>query len=263
MGKKSDELTLSTQRTKSRAADSPNSNELGIQAIGTTNYRIVADVLRRAIINGVFEPGERLKLMELSRRFKVSGAPVREALQQLEAEGLVVLLPNRGASVRSVDERLLRDIYDLRAAIESVLTSRFVEVATDEDKKRLAGIDEQYAKAAQRPVVAKLLALNREFHGLINAVAGNEEAAKVLTRYHSLTWALRLKYGLSNARIAQIRLEHREIVTLALKGEKGMAAQAAADHVHGALAELIALMHAGSPAVTSGRRLAAKRNAGR
>src|SRR2546427_9902876 len=76
------------------------------------------EVIRQAILDGRLEPGRRLKEEELARELGISRTPVREALLILQAEGLVVGTPNRGAIVRAHDSDDLRDLYDLRALLE-------------------------------------------------------------------------------------------------------------------------------------------------
>ena len=89
--------------------------------LATPTYARVCELLRKDILSGQFPPGARLKIAELSQAYGVSQMPIREALQQLQGEGLLDILPNRGASVRTVDARMVRNIYDLRGAIESML----------------------------------------------------------------------------------------------------------------------------------------------
>ena len=86
-----------------------------------TIYARVCDALRSAILSGHFTPGQRLKMSDLTTRFRVSPTAIREALQQLQGEGLITIFPHRGASVRSVDKRFVSNIYDLRFAIENML----------------------------------------------------------------------------------------------------------------------------------------------
>lgn len=208
-------------------------------SVGTTHYNAVADVLRADILNGRYAPASRLKAIDLTRRYGVSAAPIREALQQLQAEGLVTLMPNRGARVRAVDERSLRNIYGVRSALEGYLARLFVENASDADIDRLADIQARYDAEARDGYTPVLLTINREFHALIATVADNEEASGVLARYHNLTWALRVRYGMSTARARSVQADHAMMVRMARRRDADGIAAIAAGHVRDAMDELL------------------------
>src|SRR5690242_14507051 len=86
-----------------------------------TTPDLIADALREEIQRGTPGPGEALRQEEVAARFSVSRIPVREALRQLEAEGLVVVYPNRGAYVAQLSAQELREITDLRVLLEGDL----------------------------------------------------------------------------------------------------------------------------------------------
>jgi DNA-binding GntR family transcriptional regulator len=86
--------------------------------LGRTNYQRVRDIIRNDIITGQFRDGDRLKISDLVGRYGISAMPIREALQQLQGEGLVVMSANRGASVRRIDEHFLWQMYEIRKALE-------------------------------------------------------------------------------------------------------------------------------------------------
>lgn len=81
--------------------------------IPSPSYRRIQDLIRDDIVAGRLTPNLHLKTADLATRYGVSANPVREALQRLEGEGLVVILPNRGARVRAIDEPFLRNILDI------------------------------------------------------------------------------------------------------------------------------------------------------
>ena len=104
---------------------------------GSSLSHEVANTLRRDIIAGVFEPGTWLKTEELAERYEVSANPVREALWRLQGEGFVVANPNQGARVRAVDDDFVRNIFEIREALEPMIVRRFCERATKSDIARL------------------------------------------------------------------------------------------------------------------------------
>ena len=89
-------------------------------ALGATTATRVAAELRRRILAGEFTPGQRLKIDDLASLLAVSHMPVREALRELEGESVLEVFPHRGAVVKGVDERFVRNFYDIRAAVEGM-----------------------------------------------------------------------------------------------------------------------------------------------
>lgn len=97
----------------------------------------VLDVLRQSILQGVFEPGQHLRQEELAERIGVSRIPVRTALMQLDAEGLVVFQPHRGAIVRSLSAERLREIYRLRILLETYALRTAAKTLTAAEKREI------------------------------------------------------------------------------------------------------------------------------
>src|SRR4051794_29572155 len=131
----------------------------------------VANDLRRDIVAGVLVPGNWLKTEDLAARYGVSANLVREALWRLQGEGFVVANPNQGARVRLVDDDFVRNIFEIREALEPVIVRRFCARATREDIERLRGAAAAFAEIAARPVAdfSALDAANRTFHAVIAA----------------------------------------------------------------------------------------------
>src|SRR5712691_9231494 len=97
----------------------------------------VTERLRSALLTGEIQPGERIRVTSLEKRFGVSHIPIREALRRLEVEGLVVTLPQRAAVAARVALDDLTGIYDLRRIIEGHVARRAVEQMTDEEIERI------------------------------------------------------------------------------------------------------------------------------
>src|SRR4029078_2519722 len=111
----------------------------GIGAIDASSERTASlyETIRDDIISGRLKPNERLVVADLAERHGTSTNPVREVLQLLRGEGYVVFSPNRGARVRPIDHDFVRNIYEISALIEPMLTRWFVSMATHEDKAEL------------------------------------------------------------------------------------------------------------------------------
>jgi len=168
--------------------------------------------LRKDILAGLFDFGGRLKIDDLAARYATSHMPIREALRQLQGEGLVMVEPNRGARVRGIDAEFIRDIFDLRIALESMLARRAAERITPTQLAKLAAIEEELeARAAHRDYTAVLTA-NQAFHATINEAAGNVEAIRVLELHWNLIVALWGRHGYGTDRAAGVISDHRQLV---------------------------------------------------
>nr|WP_276322089.1 GntR family transcriptional regulator [Paenibacillus thalictri] len=207
-----------------------------------TTYSRVRDRLRSDILKGLFEPGTRLRIVDLSNRYGVSQMPIREALQQLQGEGLVTLLPQKGASVRKVDDRFVSNMYDVRAAIEAMLVRKAVEVLTGPVMDKIEHLQLEYERCASSGDMEEALAYNLQFHKAINELPQNPEAVEIINRHWGLIVSLRNTFGFSEKRIEDIIEDHRLLVN-ALKNRDGNAASVIADqHVQKAKADLLTNM---------------------
>ncbi len=208
-------------------------------ALGGTSYQRVHERLRGDILAGRIAQGERLKISDLARRYGLSHMPVREALQQLQGEGLVELLPNRGASVRRMDARFVRDIFDIRAALESFLAARAADEITPIQLAELERIEAAYQGAAARGDLAERVALNQLFHRTISIVSGNVEAVRLLDLHAGLVGALRVRFGYAEGRTEEIRREHAALLDALARHDGAAAAAIHAEHVRHARDDLL------------------------
>lgn len=125
------------------------------------------DSLRTAILNQYFKPGDRLIERELCELTGVSRTSVREALRQLESEGLVKIIPQRGPIVASLDVSDARDIYEVREALEGLAARLFVERASDEEVARLTDAAERCKKTVKARNVRATLDTIDEFSEIL------------------------------------------------------------------------------------------------
>ncbi|SAK39194.1 GntR family transcriptional regulator [Caballeronia ptereochthonis] len=156
--------------------------------------RFIADALRTAIVEGSLLPGEPLRQDAIARQFSVSAIPVREAFRQLESEGWVTIEPNRGAAVslQSADEA--REIYEIRASLESLAIGIAIGHHTPEtlaDAKRLL------EAAENEPDPALYVVRNEQFHMSLYAPADRPRLMELIGQMHRRGERyLRLKLGL-------------------------------------------------------------------
>ena len=94
---------------------------------------VVFNTLRQAILKGELKPGERLMEIALAERLGVSRTPIREAMRKLEQEGLVVMIPRRGAQVANITEKDLNDVLEVRIALENVAIEKACARMTEEE----------------------------------------------------------------------------------------------------------------------------------
>jgi DNA-binding GntR family transcriptional regulator len=168
-----------------------------------TTYAALTDLLREEIVSGRLPAGSRLTADEVASRYGVSHMPVRQALQRLHGEGIIVFLPHKGARVVSLDAQLVSNIYDLRGAIESLLARLSLPNLTNGAMARLHDLYRQFVEAAEKGDVKLVLALNAEFHSLLYGYANNPVALDIYDRYAGLMGALRQRYGIGPGRLAQ------------------------------------------------------------
>ncbi|MBU2867636.1 GntR family transcriptional regulator [Pacificibacter marinus] len=204
-------------------------------ALGETTYSRVRKALLADIVNGHFEPGARLKIAELSKRYGLSQMPIREALQQLQGEGLVVIMPHKGASVRALDHRFLTDVYEIRIALSGIYYRDAVAFADAEFDAKLEEIQKGFDVAMERENVSDCNECNRQFHFEIESRCLNEEAVRAGMRYKRLTGSLRDLFGFQIERLRDISGEHWAIIN-AIKARDTEAA-IAAGRKHIALAQ--------------------------
>ncbi|MCM0019749.1 MAG: GntR family transcriptional regulator [Tagaea sp.] len=176
----------------------------------------VCDRLRQDILAGEYPFGGRLKIDALAGRYTTSHMPVREALRRLQGEGLILLEPNRGARVREVGVEFVRDMFDLRIAIEAMLARRAAERIGADQLAELEAIQREFEARAPLADYPGLLAANRAFHAVINRTAGNVEAIHLLDRHWNIIVALWGRHGYGAERVAGVISDHREIL-LALR----------------------------------------------
>ena len=189
----------------------------------------LVDHLRDEIVRGAFDPGERLRLEDVAARFDVSTMPVREALRDLESEGLVTIYPHRGAVVTELTAEDLQDIYDIRATLEAMATRLAVPRMSDAACKELGNIIDQMD--GQMGHVATLVKLNHQFHSTLYAESGRRHLCELnrALRYRTQHYLHAYMDDLGSMALAQG--EHRAILEACQSGDAEKAASLVGEHV--------------------------------
>lgn len=141
---------------------------------GNAAYSRLLDALREGRLN----PGDRLRETELAERLGVSRTPVREAIRQLEADGIVVHVPRQGASIRTLDYAEVMDLYEMRAVLEGTAARLAARAASDIEIEELFDMNQALADTGNTP---EAFALNRQFHAAILDAAKNRFLTRSIT----------------------------------------------------------------------------------
>lgn len=202
----------------------------------------VANRVRDAIISGMFAPGQRLVERELCERLGVSRTSVREALRELEVEGLITTWPHRGPSVAVVDEATARSVYEVRAELEGLACRLFAERATDRQLVRLEEATAVLADIYADYRADAFLRAKSAFYDALLDGAGNDIAAGMLRSIHNRISMLRAT-SLSDPARAAVSMGEIRTILAALKARDGAAAEAACvDHIRNAARTALAVL---------------------
>ena len=188
----------------------------------------VVNAIRIKIMNHQIRPGERIVEMELAHEFQTSRGPIREALRQLELEGLVTIIPNKGAYVVGISQKDIRDIYEIRSRLEGLCARWACDNITkdqlDELEENIYLSDFHSSKGNSEQVVE----LDNKFHEILYDASGSKELRHILRDFHHYVQRVRKVTLAVQERAVNSNEEHRKIVE-ALKQHDGARAEELAD----------------------------------
>jgi DNA-binding GntR family transcriptional regulator len=189
----------------------------------------VLDALRAGIIAGQYAPGERLLEDHIAHELDVSRNPVREALQALALEGFVELEPRRGARVATVSRQKAQDLFEVREALEGLVSRLAAERRTEAQLAELQSIVEAGRAAAADGRLTDLPGLNTRFHTTLAAAAGNDLLTEELERLsHVVQWVYSKRI---HQRFADSWQEHAAILAAIERQDSHAALAAASLHI--------------------------------
>lgn len=201
----------------------------------------ICEVLKRQILSGQLEPGRRLSLEEFAARFGVSVTPIRDALRLLAAEGLVELIPRRGAFVTRPCWDGLQEIYQMRQIIECAAVDAVIANG-QEVLPVLQSLLEQMAATNIGESHADYLTyiqLDQRFHQLMVDCLHNRRLSETYAGLGSHTLVARGLYSATHQRASETLAEHRRILAALQAGDRQGARAAIGDHLHNGLSELL------------------------
>lgn len=195
---------------------------------------MTVDAIRERILRGTYPEGEPLRQEALAEVLGVSRIPVREALRQLEAEGLVIFSPHRGAVVSTLSLQEIEELFELRADVESDLLRRAIPNVTPAQLDQAMDVLDAYDAALRDGDIAQWGALNWHFHATLYAPADRTITMGVVNKLHQhsdryLRMQLALTHGESRA-----SKEHRAIASAVRRRNVQKASQLLRQHILGA-----------------------------
>lgn len=168
--------------------------------------------IRKGILNGTWTPGQSLTELMLSQLLQVSRTPVREALHQLELEGLIELRPNRGAVVIGIDTNDIEDIYEIRTLLEERVAQRAALRADKQDIETLREIVDLTEFYVERSSFDKITEMDDRYHQYLYSLSGSRMFQKTLADLHIYVEPVRERSIREPGRAVAMLAEHRAIV---------------------------------------------------
>ena len=172
---------------------------------------VVFNTLRQAILKGELEPGERLMEIQLADRLGVSRTPIREAIRKLELEGLVLMIPRKGAEVAKISEKSLRDVLEVRRSMEELAIELACQRMTEEEIDDLDMARKAFSDAVARKDMMLMAETDEAYHDIIYKGTCNSRLVQIINNLREQMYRYRLEY-IKDADKHPIRLiEHENI----------------------------------------------------
>ncbi|NCB92914.1 MAG: GntR family transcriptional regulator [Clostridia bacterium] len=155
---------------------------------------VVFNTLRQAILRGELKPGERLMEIALANRLGVSRTPVREAIRMLELEGLVIMIPRKGAQVAQITEQDLNDVLEVRLGLEELAVQFACERITDEEIDALEAAVQEFENAMGEDDLSQLAEADVKFHEIIYDSTHNRRLVQIINNIREQMYRYRIEY---------------------------------------------------------------------
>lgn len=178
---------------------------------------VVFNTLRQAILKGELAPGERLMEIQLAERLGVSRTPIREAIRKLELEGLVLMIPRKGAEVAKISEKSLRDVLEVRRSLEELAIELACQRMTEDEVKQLEDAQVSFKEAVNQGGAMAIAESDEAYHDIIYYGTGNARLVQILNNLREQMYRYRLEY-IKDADKRQILLIEHEKILKAIKG---------------------------------------------
>ena len=192
---------------------------------------VVFNTLRQAILRGELKPGERLMEIQLANKLGVSRTPIREAIRKLELEGLVLMIPRKGAEVAEITEKSLRDVLEVRRALEELAVQLVCEKITQEQIEELKVAAKEFQNTLKDGDITKIAEADVRFHDVIYMATDNQKLILLLNNLREQMYRFRVEYLKRKEVHPQLIAEHEEIIEMIEKREKDTAIKVVCEHI--------------------------------
>lgn len=170
---------------------------------------VVFNTLRQEILKGELLPGERLMEIQLANRLGVSRTPIREAIRKLELEGLVTMIPRKGAEVAGITEKSLKDVLEVRKTLEDLAIELACKRMTAEDLEKLEKAQLEFKKAIEENDALLIAQTDESYHDVIYASTHNDKLQQILANLREQMYRYRLEY-IKDADKRQVLIEEHD-----------------------------------------------------
>ena len=192
---------------------------------------VVFNTLRKAILRGELKPGERLMEIQLANKLGVSRTPIREAIRKLELEGLVLMIPRKGAEVAQITEKNMQDVLEVRKALEELSVQLACERITPEQVEEMKMAAEDFRKVLKSCVATKIAEADVKFHDIIFAATNNQRLITLLNNLREQMYRFRVEYLKQKECYPQLLEEHDKLIALISGGEVEEACELMGCHI--------------------------------
>ena len=195
---------------------------------------VVFETIREAIISGDLKPGERLMEVQLAEELGVSRTPVREAIRKLELEGFLIMLPRKGAYVAEISLKDIIDVFEIRAALDSLAAGLAAERITDEELEDLERSLLSVVESADQNDLDGIVDTDTSFHDIIYKASRNERLIQIINNLREQIQRFRTTSLAFPGRMQIAVDEHRKIVEAISERNVSLAQSLAQEHIESA-----------------------------
>lgn len=204
---------------------------IGIERAGHSFADQAEVALRQQILSGHRAPGDRLNEVEIAAELGVSRGPLREAMQRLARDGLVVVQPHRGSFVRSLEPDEIEELYEVRIALECTAAQLAAERRSDADVTALTGLLDSSAKAVTGAGDAPHYPAHLDLHELVAMVSGNQRLHRAVVQINQELKLVRAASGFRPERAPRALVEHGDVVSAIVERDPGRAGELMRTHL--------------------------------
>ena len=192
---------------------------------------VVYNTLRQAILTGELQPGERLMEIALANRLGVSRTPVREAIRKLELDGLVVMMPRRGAHVAQITEKDLNEVLEVRIGLEEMAVRFACQRMSEEQLQEIRQAAKEFERLVDKGDLTALAQADEHFHALIYKATANDCLCGITNNLREQVYRYRIEYLKDSAVRATLAAEHGEICDALAARDVERARRALCSHI--------------------------------